>query len=81
MATGEREKALYWVGPTDSAGTPTEWLSGINAADLDSFTINELSDEDYQRALASGFYQKSKPKGHTEPAAAAADAPAEEGEG
>jgi len=79
MAKAEREKALYWVGPTDAAGQPTEGLSGINAADLDSFYINELSDEQYQQVLDSKFYQKTKPKGHDEPEPAPAAETGKEG--
>lgn len=60
----EREKELFWVGPMHPVtGEPLEWFSGIPATDLDETTINHLTDEDYELAIGSKFYQKSKPSG------------------
>lgn len=63
MAKKERAKELFWIGPTNPhTGEPTAWFVGINAADLDSAYINELSDEQYETAIGCGFYDTAKPE-------------------
>lgn len=64
MTKKDREKELFWIGEHHPVtGEPIAWMSGVPARDLDETDITHLTDEDYEIALASGFYQKSKPSG------------------
>ena len=58
----DRAKQLYYTGELDpGSGQPTTFVQGVPARDLDEDDIRLLSEIEYDTALQSGLYRKTKP--------------------
>jgi len=51
---------LVWVGERLPDGRPVQWIDGIPARDLGPADLATLTDEQIERALASGLYRRAK---------------------